>query len=79
LTDNDRILPTEAAYSLGPNGRRAYVPKLCSHDRVNTPFDLPLAAKSWKLANLERLAQTNPKKLKDQARALEKALGKRSR
>lgn len=30
----------------------------------------------WKLANLDRLAKANPKKLKAQARALEKVLGK---
>ena len=30
----------------------------------------------WKLANLERLAKANPKKLKAQARELEKVLGK---
>ncbi len=30
----------------------------------------------WKLANLERLAKSNPKKLKAQARELEKVLGK---
>jgi len=32
----------------------------------------------WKLANLERLAKVNPKKLKAQAQALEKLLGKKS-
>ena len=30
----------------------------------------------WKLVNLERLAKTNPKKLKAQARELEKVIGK---
>lgn len=33
----------------------------------------------WKLANLDRLAKANPKKLKAQARALEKVLGKGGR
>lgn len=33
----------------------------------------------WKLANLERLAKANPKKLKAQARELEKVIGKSTR
>jgi hypothetical protein len=30
----------------------------------------------WKLANLDRLAKTNPKKLKEQANALERLLAR---